>query len=70
MSPEMRYAINLLPDGSVVTEEGEYLGTWHIDELTDAFHVFTPDGADQFLFMDPNIPGLCRRIEEWLTTQS
>lgn len=60
----------MLPDGSVVTKDGEYLGTWHIDEETDAFHVFVPDGAENQRFYDPNIPGLCQRIKEWMGSRA
>jgi hypothetical protein len=67
---KLPYTINLLPDGSVVHQDGEYLGTWHIDDLTDAFHVFTPDGADKFLFMDPDVLGLCQKIEGWMNSRS
>lgn len=62
-SPEMCYRINLLEDGSVVTEHGEYLGMWSVDE-TDAFHEFAPDGADEPIFMHPFISWLCDMIEE------
>jgi hypothetical protein len=65
---ELPYKINLLRDGSVVTRDGEYLGTWHVDEETDAFYVLVPDGAEEQSFMDPFIPGLCSRIEEWVQT--
>lgn len=39
---ELRFAINLLPDLTVVTRDGEFIGTWDTDE-TDAFYEFTPD---------------------------
>lgn len=61
---ELRFAINLLPDGSVVTRDGEYLGTWDTDE-TDAFYQFKPDGALEALFADPYRGPLCDRIERW-----
>lgn len=61
---ELRFAINLLPDGSVVTMEGEYLGTWDTDE-TDAFYLFTPVGASEPLFVDPYRWSLCEKIERW-----
>lgn len=59
---ELRFAINLLPDLSVVTREGEYLGTWDTDE-TDAFYQFTPDEASEPLFVDPYRWSLCDKIE-------
>jgi hypothetical protein len=66
---QLPFEINLLPDSSVVHKDGEYLGTWHIDEETDAFHVFVPDCAEGERFMDPNIPGLCERILAWMAAR-
>jgi hypothetical protein len=43
--PDLLYPINFLDDGSVVTRDGEYLGTWTTDE-SDAIYEFTPDGLD------------------------
>lgn len=60
----LRFAINLLPDLTVVTRDGEYIGTWNTDE-TDAFYEFTPDGGLKPLFSDPFLGPLCKRIEEW-----
>ena len=60
----MRYRINLLEDGSVVTRDGEYLGTWGTDE-TDAFYEFYPDGSSERMFLHPFVPFLCKMIEEW-----
>jgi hypothetical protein len=64
---ELRFDINLLGDGSVVTRDGEYLGTWDTDE-TDALYEFTPDGASEPLFFDPFRGPLCQAIEEWRST--
>lgn len=61
---ELRYPINLSPDGSVVTKDGEYLGTWDTDE-TDALYQFTADGASEPLFVDPYRSSLCGKIERW-----
>jgi hypothetical protein len=61
---QLRFAINLLNDGSVVTRDGEYLGTWAVDE-TDAFYEFTPDGATEVLLGHPFMGFLCKFIEEW-----
>lgn len=67
-SSELRFKINLLPDGSVVTRDGEYLGTWATDE-TDAFYLFKPDGASgPPLFVDPYRWSLCDKIERWHVT--
>lgn len=68
-APEMRYHINLMEDGSVITESGEYLGTWDINE-TDAIYQFTPDGADKPIFLHPFVPWLCDMIEEWHKEQN
>lgn len=61
---ELRYLINLLQDGSVVTKDGEYLGTWSTDE-TDAIYEFTPDTEDVPTLFDPFMRGLCDQIEAW-----
>jgi hypothetical protein len=47
--PDLRFNINLLPDMSVVTPEGECIGTWDTDE-SDAFYQFTAEGAAEPLF--------------------
>ena len=60
----MRFTINLLDDGSVVTRDGEYLGTWNTDE-TDAMYQFTPDGSSEVLMSDPFMGYLCKSIENW-----
>jgi hypothetical protein len=67
-TPELRFSINLLEDLTVVTRDGEYLGTWDTDE-SDAFYEFTPDGHEQYLLMDPYMGRLCEQIEEWLRTR-
>jgi hypothetical protein len=59
----LRWNINLLDDGSVVTQQGEYLGTWDTDENDHPF--FTPDGESEVLLFDVFIPMLCDRIEAW-----
>lgn len=64
----LRWTINLLEDGSVVTQEGEYLGTWGTDEL-DAIYEFTPDGAAEPLLGHPFVKFLCESIEEWHRAQ-
>lgn len=60
----MRYNINLLKDGSVVTRDGEYLGTWDTDE-SDAMFEFTPDGSSDVLVAHPFRSFLCEMIENW-----
>ena len=63
-TPRLRYRVNLLDDGSVVTEDGEYLGTWDTDE-SDALYQFFPDGATVPLFIDPFRGLLCKAIDTW-----
>ncbi len=64
----LRLKINLLDDGSVVTQGGEYLGTWEGDE--NDHPSFTPDGETVVLFFDVFIDSLCERIEEWRKAKS
>jgi len=63
-TPELRFSINLLEDKTVVTRDGEYLGTWDTDE-SDAFYEFTPDGDETYLLMSPYMGTLCEQIEKW-----
>ncbi|RWI12401.1 hypothetical protein [Mesorhizobium sp.] len=65
---DLRWSINLLEDGAVVTQEGEYLGTWGIDE-SDAICEFTPDGAAEPLLCSGFVKFLCDRIEQWHSQQ-
>jgi len=60
----MRYKINLLDDGSVVTKDGEYLGTWETDE-SDAFYEFIPDGDSTPLYSCVFRFSLCEAIDSW-----
>jgi hypothetical protein len=62
--PTLPYPINLLDDWSVVTHEGEYLGTWTTDE-SDAIYQFIPDGQDVVLIESVFKGMLCRFIREW-----
>ncbi len=64
----LRYRINLLEDGSVVTEDGEYIGAWGTDE--NDHPSFYPDGNIEAPLFDVSIPALCRRIEEWLDARA
>lgn len=60
---DMKYNINLLPDGSVVTRDGEYLGAWESD---DNDHLsFTPDGAAGPVLHHPFRYRLRELIGEW-----
>lgn len=64
----LRWPINLLEGGAVVTRDGEYLGTWNIDE-SDAIYEFTPDGAAEPLLMSGFVKLLCDYIEQWHSQQ-
>lgn len=55
--------INLLEDGSVVTRDGEFLGTWESDE--NDHPMFTPDGASEPAISHPIVYRLCELIGEW-----
>lgn len=59
----LRWKINLLEDGSVVTRDGEYVGTWESDE--NDHPSFTPDGGSEAIFFDVFVGSLCQRIERW-----
>ncbi|KQZ25826.1 hypothetical protein ASD50_20595 [Mesorhizobium sp. Root552] len=61
---ELRFEINLLSDLTVVTKDGEYLGTWDTDE-SDAFYEFTPDGATEPLICDVFMGYFCKAIANW-----
>ncbi|WP_159091717.1 hypothetical protein [Aminobacter sp. MSH1] len=60
----MKFIVNLLADGSVVSADGEYLGAWGTDE-TDAFYLFTPDGADDHILLHPFFGLLCKQVACW-----
>lgn len=60
--------VNLHDDGSVVTTDGEYLGTWERDE--NDHPMFTPDGASEPLFHHPFVYRLREMISEWYFEQS
>ena len=59
----LRFKINLVEDGSVVTEDGEYIGSWELDE--NGFAYFTPDGSSEVMLTDPFVGLLCKQIEDW-----
>lgn len=61
-----RYPINLCDDGSVVTRDGEYLGTWTMD--VHEHPSFTPDGASEPLLYHIVVGLLCMSIREWHET--
>lgn len=57
------YPINLCDDGSVVTRNGEYIGTWSMDQY-DA-PSFTPDGETLPFLEAPVVGLLCMTIRDW-----
>lgn len=63
LSEPLRFKINLCNDGSVVTKDGEYIGTWEMDE--NEHPSFFPTGASEPLFFDVWVGMLCERIREW-----
>lgn len=58
-----RFKINLCEDGSVVTRDGEYIGTWEMDE--NDHPSFTPLGETKVLFFEMWVGQLCMKIAEW-----
>jgi hypothetical protein len=57
------YPINLCDDGSVVTRDGELIGTWGMDQY-DALS-FSPDGGTAPLLEAPLVGLLCISIRDW-----
>jgi hypothetical protein len=64
----LRFNINLGKDGSVVTRDGEVVGTWIMDE--NEHPSFILEGETEPLFFDVYLGSLCERIEEWLKSHS
>lgn len=48
---------------SVVTRDGEYLGTWAMDQYD--MPSFTPDGEAAAMFEAPLVGMLCMHIRDW-----
>ena len=57
------YPINLCDDGSVVTGDGELIGTWGMDQY-DA-PSFAPDRRTAPMLEVPRVGLLCMRIRDW-----
>lgn len=68
LSEPLRFKINLCKDGSVITEDGEIIGTWTMDE--NEHPSFFPDGSTEATIFDVFIGSFCSRIEEWHTASS
>lgn len=62
----LTYPVNLCDDGSVVTRDGEVIGTWGADQYECC--TFTPYGQDTPLFKAPLVGLLCMSIREWHET--
>lgn len=60
---DLPFKINLCNDGSVITRDGEFIGTWQVDEC--AHPSFTPEGASTHLLYHPFMPMLCEEIARW-----
>ncbi|WP_306133013.1 hypothetical protein [Roseivivax marinus] len=65
---ELPFRINLCTDGSVVTRDGDVIGTWQVD--ADGFPSFYPEGATEPLLFHPFMPVLCDDIAEWYERES
>lgn len=63
LNEPLRFKVNLCEDGSVITKDGEYIGTWSMDENEHA--AFVPDGATEILLFSPWVGLLCQEIREW-----
>ncbi len=60
---QLPFKINLLKDRSVVTEDGEVIGTW--GDIDDAILTFSPSGSSEVLISDPFLAPFCRKILDW-----
>ena len=63
----LKFKINLIDDGSVITEDGEFIGMWEPDE--DGFVYFMPDGQNEIRLCNPFVGLLCKKIEDWYESQ-
>ncbi|QIE47977.1 hypothetical protein G5B38_20330 (plasmid) [Pseudohalocynthiibacter aestuariivivens] len=68
LSEPLRFKINLCDDGSVITKDGEVIGTWTMDE--NAHPSFFPDGATEPLIFDVFFGLLCQRVAEWYEAET
>ena len=64
----LKYPINLIENGDVITIDGEYLGTWEIDE--DRVFNFTADGETSTTLTNVFVGLLCRDIDKWHLKQT
>ena len=68
LGSQLRYRINLIENGDVITNAGEFLGIWDIDET--GFFNFTPDGDKNPKITAPLVGALCAKISSWLLNQT
>lgn len=57
------FKVNLCDEGSVVTKDGEIIGTWQMDENGQLS--FFPNGSSEPLFFEEFLGLLCEKIREW-----
>ena len=63
-----RFEINLYQDGSVVTADGEILGSWQMDE--NEHPSFNADGDTEVTISGVGIGFLCFSISDWYAKQN
>lgn len=63
-----RFEINLYQDGSVVTADGEILGSWQMDE--NEHPSFIADGETEVTISGVGIGFLCFSIADWYAKQN
>lgn len=63
LNSPLAFTINLIEDGSVLTNDGEYIGAWELDE--NGFYHFISNRDDDFRTLDPFMGILCKKIEDW-----
>lgn len=67
--PNLPYEVNLLDDGSVITQDGALLGTWAMDS-SGTIYQFIPDGSAEVLIEEVFKAAFCSMILEWRDDKS